>query len=161
VSAARNVGLAVAELELIAFLDHDDLWPEDRHHIMTRALLDDPNLDALFGRIRVKLEPGAIPRQWILDQDNSHVLGANLGTGLFRRSLLSRIDGFDESLRFGEDLDFFEKLKEAGMRFGLCDVDALIHRRHATNCTNDVGAVEKSIFDVMKRKAARSRATKK
>ena len=42
-----------------------------------------------------------------------------------------------KSLRFGEDLDFFNRLQKAGIRFALCDVDAMIYRRHASNLTND------------------------
>jgi glycosyltransferase involved in cell wall biosynthesis len=158
VSAARNVGLSFAQGELIAFLDHDDFWPSQRHMIMRKALADDPQLDAVFGRMRIQLEPGSTPWKWILELDGRHVPGPNLGTGLFRRSLLCQIDGFDESLHFGEDLDYFDRLKETGMRFGLCEVDGLIYRRHEANCTNDQRAVQNSTFDVIVRKMARNRA---
>jgi GT2 family glycosyltransferase len=90
--------------------------------------------------------------------DDRYITGANLGNGLFRRELLRRIDGFDESLNFGEDLDYFQRLKEAGMRFGLCDIDGLIHRRHDTNCTNDQRAVQDSTFEIILRKMARNRS---
>jgi hypothetical protein len=136
------------------------LWPPDRHLIMTKALLDNPQFDAVFGRMRIKLEPGATPWQWIVDYDGRHVPGPNLGTGLFRSSFLSKINGFDEAMRFGEDLDYFDRLREAGIRFELCDVDGLIYRRHATNCTNDQRAVQQSIFDVITRKMARTKSAR-
>jgi glycosyltransferase involved in cell wall biosynthesis len=160
VSAARNIGLAAAEGDLVAFLDHDDLWPQGRHATMMRALRDDLQLDAVFGRMRIKLEPRATPWQWIMDYDGRHVPGPNLGTALFRRNVLSKISGFDETLHFGEDLDYFDRLREAGMRFALCDIDGLIYRRHATNCTNDQRAAQQSVFDVIKRKRARTKSAK-
>jgi glycosyltransferase involved in cell wall biosynthesis len=155
VSGGRNTGLAVAVGVFIAFLDHDDLWPADRHRKMMQVMQDDPDIGAVFGRMRIRLDPGATPWQWILDLDGRHVPGPNLGTGLFRSRTLRLIGGFDESLSFGEDVDYFLRLEEMGMQFALCDVDGLIYRRHATNCTDNQLAVQNSVFDVIQRRMAR------
>ena len=85
VSGGRNAGLAAAAGAFIAFLDHDDLWPAERHRKMMQVLIDDPHIGAVFGRMRIRLDPGATPWQWILDLDGRHVPGPNLGTGLFRQ----------------------------------------------------------------------------
>ena len=160
VSGGRNAGLAAAAGAFVAFLDHDDLWPADRHRKMMQVLLDDPHIGAVFGRMRIRLDPGATPWKWILDLNGRHVPGPNLGTGLFRSHFLRLIGGFDESLRFGEDVDYFFRLQERGMQIALCDIDGLIYRRHATNCTDDQRAVQNSVFDVIHRKMARARSAK-
>jgi glycosyltransferase involved in cell wall biosynthesis len=153
-SSARNIGLAAAIGEFIAFLDHDDLWPAGRHQAMTQAMLRDPQLDAVFGRIRIRLDRGAVQWPWLHHQDGRHAAGSNLGNALYRSTLLRRIDGFDESLRFGEDLDYFNRLQQMGIRFALCDVDAMIYRRHATNLSNNEQAMRNMVFDFIKRKMA-------
>jgi GT2 family glycosyltransferase len=38
----------------------------------------------------------------------------NLENALYRSAVLRRIGGFDESLRFGEDLDYFDRLRKGG-----------------------------------------------
>jgi GT2 family glycosyltransferase len=100
--------------EFIAFLDHDDLWPAGRHRTMLQAMLDDPQLDAVFGRIRIRLDPGAIQWSWLRPQNGQHAPGLNLENALYRSAVLRRIGGFDESLRFGEDLDYFDRLRKGG-----------------------------------------------
>jgi glycosyltransferase involved in cell wall biosynthesis len=160
VSSARNIGLAKATGEFVAFLDHDDMWPAARHRTMLTSLRQKPEIDAVFGRMRVRFEDRAPRNPRIAAMDNKHVGMVSVGTALFRRRIIDQINGFDEQMHFGEDVDFYNRLAEAGMRVELCETDALIYRRHDNNASNDLTRVEGGMADVLKRRIDRMRAAR-
>jgi glycosyltransferase involved in cell wall biosynthesis len=156
VSAARNLGIAAATGDFIAFLDHDDLWPPSRHELMIASLLAHPEIDAVFGRVRVCFEPRAyVPAGW-KGLDGKYICEL-VGTALYRRSFLKGIGGFAEDMQVREDVDFFLRLSEAGLRPLMCDVDGVIYRRHDSNTSNDEARIVLGVTEVIRRKLARAR----
>jgi glycosyltransferase involved in cell wall biosynthesis len=154
-SAARNLGIAVARGDFIAFLDHDDLWPPNRHRMLLAALQADPGTDASVGRVRLRADHGDCPA--IFRQlDGGHWPGI-LMSCLYRRRLIEAVGYFDVSMRFGEDNDYYQRQLETGMSVVHCNIDSLIYRRHRSNATNSAPEPTATLMQVLARKVARER----
>lgn len=158
-SAARNLGIAAARGEFIAFLDHDDLWPPGRHRALLAALAADPGADAATGRVRIQVDAGDCPA-FYRQLDGHHWPGI-LMSCLYRRRLIEAVGLFDVSMRFGEDNDYYQRQIEAGMTVVNCDEDALIYRRHGGNATNAAPERTAILLQMLARKVARERARKR
>lgn len=156
VSSARNIGFAAAAGEFVAFLDHDDLWPPQRHELLLQTLLADVTVDCAIGRFRLHNEPDAIALPQLLDMEGRLAPNISLCTALFRRRILNKVGGFDENMRFCEDTDYFVRLLENDYRFVLCDVDALIYRRHSGNATCDVTGMNTGLMEMIRRRRIRN-----
>ncbi len=123
-AAARNAGYRRARTDLIAFLDSDTI-PEPGWLNAVVPLFDDPAVAAVAPRIRARptgilggyessnscLDMGPEPANVHPGGRVRYVPTAAL---VVRRAALDAVGGFDETLRYGEDVDLVWRLVSAG-----------------------------------------------
>ncbi len=140
VAGARNRGLSAATGELIAFLDHDDLWPREKLEVQAEALRANRDVGIVSGLMRVI--GGALPgRPWSARGSREAPAGAHLTATLIRRSVFDRIGPLDENIgKAADDIEWLVRARDLGVRRLNLDVVTLIYRWHDKNTSHDIEA---------------------
>lgn len=134
--AARNKGIAAARGEFLAFTDADCIPRSGWLAAGIAALDDDPNVDAVGGRIELFARDSealsatadfqlctAFPQRMWVDEK-----GFSATANLFaRRAAIDRVGGFDASFRSSGDWEWCLRLRSKGGRLVYSDAAVVDH----------------------------------
>ncbi len=134
--AARNRGVDQANCDLLAFLDADDLWMPDKLSKQIAALETTPKLDCALGNVENFIDPN-------LDEAGKKRLanaqkimpGYHVGAMLIRRAAFLRFGYFNENLRAGEFIEWWDRALGMGMQYEILNEVVMRRRLHTNNLT--------------------------
>lgn len=159
VSRARNTGMACAEGNLMAFLDADDIWFPGKLVAQVRYFEEHPGVGVVFGGF-MRWTPDAVgvfPPAATLMQDCHAMLNCDpdrsgwlylrlmlgllvgMNTAVIRRTVYEAVGGFNESMRQGEDYDFWLKASRVAEMHSL-DGPVALYRIHGSSAMHRLSA---------------------
>jgi len=145
-AAARNFGLDEAKCQYIAFLDHDDQWPENFLEVMTNALNKNPEYNAAYCNITLIKNDGTTIKSYKASKGKSGSLAKDLflrgfiwtSATVMRAKALENCR-YDPALNKSyEDGDFFLRFSLNNKFLFVKDIEVVKHQ-HKENLSEKVG----------------------
>jgi len=155
-SVARNAGLKIATGSIISFIDADDVWSTDKLSRQIKQMDSNLSAEIVLGHLQFLLYQNSDGKcGWTVSSDPR--LALNLGAGIFRKSAFEKVGLFDETLRYGDDWDWFMRARELGLHILIDKEVTLFYRRHKHNLSNQKKMGDASIIRVFKNSLDRRR----
>lgn len=155
VSAARNRGLREASGTAVTFLDSDDTMTPNRveRQLVLRA---ERSCDGVIARASAVPMSGASLPTWFERRPEwaNEYYWTSL---LIDLAPVRAIDGFDETLVIGEDIDLLVRLRAQGLRIDAIDETLTIRRYFGDNLTYAIAEGDSALRDAVRRHIARRR----
>jgi glycosyltransferase involved in cell wall biosynthesis len=157
---AWNQGLGASGGELIAFLDSDDHWVPGKLESQVDLLNGRPEIAGVVGRVRFFLDEGSDGppgmRPEVLSGEHP---GPMPGALLVRREVFEQVGLFDPEYHIWPDVDWFARVKDAGLRFETMQQLLIEKRFHDDNLSHSQPArYRRELVRVLRASAARQRA---
>jgi glycosyltransferase involved in cell wall biosynthesis len=157
IADAYNAGVLEARSDLVAFLSHDDEWTTDKLAVQAAIFETEPGVMLSTAKARFvaenpdSLPPGFRP-ELLQGSHTAHVVE----TLVARRELFRQIGLFDTSFNVAEDVEWFARVKDAGINWRVARQVLLtkhIHRDNASlNLSKNHKDLLRAIYSTVRRK---------
>lgn len=133
-AAARNHGVGLAEGNILAFLDADDLWTANKLSLQAKALDESRDNEAVFGMLEQFVSPELDETEKaIIHCPDKALPGYTHCTMLIRRDAFLRVGLFETDWNVGEFVAWYLRALEKKLASVMLPEVVLRRRLHADN----------------------------
>jgi glycosyltransferase involved in cell wall biosynthesis len=133
VSAARNAGAERAIEPYLCFLDADDLWTPTKTERQLAAFDRDPGVDIVVGLMQNFRRDEMGEMMFLTNPAAAKLPGALM----MRRSAFRRAGPYSPALAYGENLEWWARAVDSGLRTETIAELVLMRRIHRSNTSRD------------------------
>lgn len=151
IGGSRNAGHSLASGEWLAYLDHDDLWHEDKLEKQINAARLNPSYDVLFSGgwffynddlsnlVEYKTIYGEFSAEKMFLRQLEENYIPTLAV-LVRKSIVDKIGQWDEdkAIQGCDDYDYWFRMAQVNAVFYSLDDKLFYYRKHGSNYSNNV-----------------------
>ena len=156
-AAARNTGIRLAQGDILAFQDSDDVWAPQKQQKQVALLSAEPPADIVTGWTQQYADDTDPPSGDLSSPLPKPYADFHLQSKLIRAQLFTRVGLLGETLTFGEDIDWMVRAIQSGAILRPQQEVVVYYRRHAHNLTNRIGSPDRYLILALRR-AMRRRA---
>lgn len=158
IANAYNLGIDLAQGELVAFISHDDLWQPGKLDLQVEHMRCDPQLQFTVTMVEHFLEPGmAVPPGFRRELLERPVAGFIMEALVARKSVFDRVGRFDPSFKVGEDTDWFARAKDLGVPHAVLPQVLVRKRVHDANSSLNTANLNALLLRAMRNSVERKR----
>jgi glycosyltransferase involved in cell wall biosynthesis len=146
-AAARNLGISKASGDFIGFLDSDDMWDKNKIFLQLECFENNPEIDVCLCNIKIINEK----EKRISDDQYVIVTPYHLCSVLINTDALNKVGLFNANLKFGEDTDWFMRIRELNIPVKILNDTLVYIRLHEDNSTKNFNVRNKEeVFSKIK-----------
>ena len=136
IAGSRNLGIALAKGDLLAFTSHDDIWLPQKLRVQCECFARDPGLECCLTHVRCFVDPNEkAPQSFPKELIDTDVPGWVIETLVARRTAFQRAGPFDEKFAQADDTEWYARAQRMGLSI-LMLPEALVRKRlHAGSVT--------------------------
>jgi glycosyltransferase involved in cell wall biosynthesis len=141
-NSARNKGFALSRGEFVQYLDADDYLEVDKIARQV-AFLEETNADAVYGDLKYRRHLPDVSLSYLdrveVSGEQQDIIASllafwgaqvNGGAILYRRQVIDRVGGWDETLRAAQDTDFLTSVALSGAKILYQPGSQFIYRKY-------------------------------